>query len=159
MGHWIKPSLATSLPTWHGGIRRPSNLPHGGWAAVAIALLVFSTSASWAQAPVPSRSDTKLDGDASKEAGTTSPPPPQAESQSGKASAVYNGVGAVKNFFKHTPTLRAGSGVKGGPTVFVGPFIARPFTLRTARYSRVRTKRSFVLTRDSFAASDQDSSP
>src|ERR1700747_1224596 len=94
MGHRIKPSLATSLPTWHGGIRRPSNLPHGGWAAVAIALLVFSTCASWAQAPVPSRSDTKLDGDASKEAGTTSPPPPQAESQSGKASAEKKRGGA-----------------------------------------------------------------
>jgi hypothetical protein len=67
---------------------------------------------------------------------------------------------ALSRTFSSTPLLlRAGSGVKGGPTVFVGPFIARPLTLRTARYNRVRTKRSFVLTRDSFAASDQDSSP
>src|SRR5579862_6219892 len=67
---------------------------------------------------------------------------------------------ALSRTFSSTPLLlRAGSGVKGGPTVFVGPFIARPLTLRTARYNRLRTKRSFVLTRDSFAASDQVSSP
>src|ERR1700692_2807507 len=67
---------------------------------------------------------------------------------------------ALSRKFSSTPLiLRAGSGVKGGPTVFVGPFIARPLTLRTARYNRARTKRRFVLTRDSFAASDQDSSP
>jgi hypothetical protein len=66
---------------------------------------------------------------------------------------------ASSRTFSSTPLLlRAGSGVQGGPTVFVGPFIARPLTLRTARYHGVWTKRSFVLTRDSFAASDQDSS-
>ncbi len=66
---------------------------------------------------------------------------------------------ASSRTFSSTPLLlRAGSGVKGGPTVFVGPFIARPLTLRTARYHGVWTKRSFVLARDSFAASDQDSS-
>ena len=76
-----------------------------------------------------------------------------------RPSPVYNDVGVVKNRFSTPLILRAGSGVKGGPTVFVGPFIARPLTLRTARYNRARTKRSFVLTRDSFTASDQDSSP
>ena len=66
---------------------------------------------------------------------------------------------ASSRTFSSTPLLlRAGSGVQGGPTAFVGPFIARPLTLRTARYHGVWTKRSFVLTRDSFAASDQDSS-
>jgi hypothetical protein len=35
--------------------------------------------------------------------------------------------------------------------VFVGPFIARPLTLKTARHNCVRTKRSFVLNQDSFA--------
>src|ERR1700680_1664821 len=76
-----------------------------------------------------------------------------------RPQSVYNDVGVVKNLSSTPLILRAGSGVKGGPSVFVGPFIARPLTLRTARYNRVRTKRSFVLTQDSFAASDQDSSP
>jgi hypothetical protein len=35
---------------------------------------------------------------------------------------VYNGVGVVKNFSSTPLILRAGSGVKGGPTAFVGPF-------------------------------------
>ncbi len=44
---------------------------------------------------------------------------------------------ASSRTFSSTPLiLRAGSGVQGGPTVFVGPFIARPLTLRTARYNR-----------------------
>jgi hypothetical protein len=33
---------------------------------------------------------------------------------------IYNGVGVVKNFSSTPLVLRAGSGVKGGPTVFVG---------------------------------------
>jgi hypothetical protein len=42
---------------------------------------------------------------------------------------VYNGVGVVKNFLKHTPSSASRElSVKGGPTVFVGPFIARPLT-------------------------------
>ena len=43
---------------------------------------------------------------------------------------------ALSRTFSSTPLLlRAGSGVKGGPTVFVGSFIARPLTLRTARHT------------------------
>jgi hypothetical protein len=46
-----------------------------------------------------------------------------------KQIPLYNVVGVVKNFFYffETPVLlRAESGVKGGPTIFVGPFIADP---------------------------------
>jgi len=54
---------------------------------------------------------------------------------------------ALSRTLSSTPLIvRAGSGVQGGSTVFVGPFIARPLTLRTARYHRVRTKRRFVVT-------------
>ena len=71
-----------------------------------------------------------------------------------------HGVGVVKNFFKHTPSFcESEAASRAVRPFFVGSFIARPLMLRTARYHRVRTKRSFVLTRDSFAASDQDSSP
>ena len=53
---------------------------------------------------------------------------------------------------RQTPvTLRAGSGVKGGPTVFVGPFIVRPLTPADGSPQSRRTKRSFVLNQDSFA--------
>jgi len=40
-------------------------------------------------------------------------------------SGVYNGVGFVKGHVSGYP-VRAGSGVKGGPASFAGPFIADP---------------------------------
>jgi hypothetical protein len=44
----------------------------------------------------------------------------------GLALPMYNVAGVVKIFYETPVVLRAGSGVKGGPTVFVGPFIADP---------------------------------
>jgi hypothetical protein len=42
-------------------------------------------------------------------------------------SPVYNVVGVVKSFYRIPPPSRAGSGVKGGSTLFVEPFIASKF--------------------------------
>jgi hypothetical protein len=42
------------------------------------------------------------------------------------SAIIYNGVGGVKRFLATRPRWRAGRGVKGGPTFWVGPFIEDP---------------------------------
>src|SRR5690349_14301277 len=76
---------AMSLPPRYNGIGLRSCVPLGG-RAIAIAVLVFSAVALWAQAPVPDAPDTKLGDGARQQAGTPSAAPAQTESQSGKGS-------------------------------------------------------------------------
>jgi hypothetical protein len=72
-----------SLPATHHGIGLRSYKSLGGRAVTAIALLLFSATALWPQAPAPNASDTKPGDKACQQAGNSSAPPP-AESQSGK---------------------------------------------------------------------------
>ena len=66
--------------------------------------------------------------------------------------SVYNGVGVVKLFGRH-PFFSSRERSPGGPDVFVGPFIARPLTLRTIRSMTSTAKlRPY---REPFAACDQ----
>jgi hypothetical protein len=97
MGHWTKPFPTMSLPLGHGGIGRQSYLPLGSRAAAAIAVLLFSTSAMWAQAPVPEPSNTKADQAACQQAGGSPASPSQAESQSGKGSGEKKPNGASED--------------------------------------------------------------
>jgi hypothetical protein len=75
------------------------------------------------------------------------------------STPVYNVVGVVKSFFRTPQSSRAGSGVKGGSTLFVEPFIARPLTPRTARHNGLQTKRKLRPAQDSFTVFDQGSCP
>ncbi len=97
MGHWTKPFLTMSLPRGQGGIGQQSYLPLGGWAAAAIAVLLFSASTLWAQAPTPNPTDTKPDEGACQQAGSISAPPSQGESQSGKGTAEKKPSGASED--------------------------------------------------------------
>jgi hypothetical protein len=73
-------------PLGHGRFRRRGYLSLDARAALVIVLLLFSASPSWAQAPVPNQSDTKLDDAAPQQAASPSPPPSQAESPPGKSA-------------------------------------------------------------------------
>jgi hypothetical protein len=75
------------LPLAHGGIGRRSDLPLGGRAAAAIAVVLFSAAGLWSQAPATDPSNTKPDNGACQQARSTSASPSQAESQQGKGSA------------------------------------------------------------------------
>ena len=84
MAYWTKPFLTMSLPPEHGVIERRSYLWLGGRAICAIAVVLFSAAALRAQAPALDASDPRLGDGACQQAGTTSAPPSQAESESGK---------------------------------------------------------------------------
>jgi len=84
MGNWTKPFLTMSLPPGHGVIERRSYLSLGGRAMGAIAVLLFAATALWAEAPALDASDARPGYGACQQAGTTSAPPSQAESESGK---------------------------------------------------------------------------
>jgi hypothetical protein len=85
-----------SSPPRHGGIGRRSYLRLGDRAAAAIAVLLFSAAALWAQAPAPDPSNKPDDG-ACQQAGSSSASPSQAESQSGKESAEKKPHGASED--------------------------------------------------------------
>jgi hypothetical protein len=82
-----------SLPTGHSGIGE-QGCPSLGGRAAAIAVLLFSASALWAQAPPPNPSDIRRNEGTCQQAGSTSAPPSQAESQSGNGSAEKKPTGA-----------------------------------------------------------------
>jgi hypothetical protein len=83
-----------SLPPPRDSIGRQTHLPLGARATGAIAVLLFSAAALWAQAPVPEPSNTKPDQAACQQAGSTSASSSQAESQSGKGSTEKKPSGA-----------------------------------------------------------------
>ena len=97
MGHWTKRSLTISLHPAHAGVGWRSYLPLGGWAAVAIAVLLFSAAGLWPQAPAPDLSNTKPDDRACRQAGNTSPSPSQAGSQSDRGSAEKKPINASED--------------------------------------------------------------
>ena len=74
-----------SLPARHDGIAPRSYKSLGGRAVTAIAVLLFSAAALWAQAPAPNTSDTKPGDKACQPTGTNSASQSQAESQADKA--------------------------------------------------------------------------
>ena len=74
-----------SLPATHHGVSLRSYKSLGGRAVTAIALLLFSAGALWAQAQAPNTSDTKPGDKACQPTGNNSASQSQAESQSGKA--------------------------------------------------------------------------
>jgi len=76
-----------SLPARHDGIAPRSYRSLGGRAVTAIAVLLFSAAALWAQAQAPNASDTKPGDKACQPTGTNSASPSLAESQPGKAGA------------------------------------------------------------------------
>src|SRR6202035_3769919 len=86
MGHWTKSFLTMNFPVGRGGTGRQTHLPLGARAAGAIAVLLFSTTALWAQAPASDASNAKPDQAACQQAGGSTPSPSQAESQAGKGS-------------------------------------------------------------------------
>src|ERR1700739_1417801 len=86
MRNWTKPFPTMSLRPAYGGIGQRSYLSVGGRAVAAIAAILFSAAALWAQAPVPNTSDAKPGDGACQQPGNTSARPSQAESQSGKES-------------------------------------------------------------------------
>ena len=76
-----------SLPARHDGIAPRSYRSLGGRAVTAIAVLLFSAAALWAQAQAPNASETKPGDKACQPTGTNSASPSLAESQPGKAGA------------------------------------------------------------------------
>jgi hypothetical protein len=86
-----------SLPPGHGGIGQRSYLSLGGRAAAAIAAILFSAAALWAQATAPDASYARLGDGARQQAGTTSAAPSQTESQSGKGSGEEKPSGAPQD--------------------------------------------------------------
>jgi hypothetical protein len=74
-----------SLPARHDGIAPRSYTALGCRAVTAIAVLLFSAAALWAQAPPQNASDTKPADKACQQAGNNSASSSQADSQSGKA--------------------------------------------------------------------------
>jgi hypothetical protein len=74
-----------SLPARHDGTAPRSYTALGCRAVTAIAVLLFSAAALWAQAPSQNASDTKPADKACQQAGNNSASPSQANSQSGKA--------------------------------------------------------------------------
>ena len=76
-----------SLPARHDGIAPRSYKSLCGRGVTAIALLLFSAAALWAQAQAPNASDTKPGDKACQPTGTNSASPSLAESQPGKAGA------------------------------------------------------------------------
>ncbi len=91
MGHWSKLFVIVNLPTRDGGISQRSYVSVGSRAVAAIAVLLFSAAALWAQAPAPDRSNAKPDDSACRQVGTTSAPPSQ---ESGKGSGEQKPSGA-----------------------------------------------------------------
>jgi hypothetical protein len=76
---------AMSLPARHDGIAPRSYKSLGCRAVTAIALLLFSAAALWAQAQAPNASDTKPGDKACQPTGTNSASPSPTESQPDKA--------------------------------------------------------------------------
>jgi len=76
-----------SLRSKHDGIVQRSYMSLAGRAVAAIALLLFSAAALWAQESAPNNSDTNQRERACHQGENNPAPPPQAESQADKAGA------------------------------------------------------------------------
>lgn len=74
-----------SLPSKHDGTVPRSRTALGHQVMAAIAVLLFSAGALWAQAPAPNKSDTKQRDEACQQAGNNPAPSAQPESQADKA--------------------------------------------------------------------------
>jgi hypothetical protein len=94
MSNWTKPFPTMSLPPAHGGVGQRSYLSVGGRAVAAIAAILFSAAALWAQASVPNMSDTKFGDGACQQPGNTSARPSQGKSPSGKGSSEKKSIEA-----------------------------------------------------------------
>ena len=68
-----------------------------------------------------------------------------------KPHSVYKGVGAVKNLFKHTPTLASRERRQGRADGFCRAVHRQTLDAADGSPHSRRTKRSFVLNQDSFA--------
>ena len=97
MDHCVRPSRAVSLLPACSGISGQTCLPLDRRAVPLVALLLFLTSAMWAQAPAPNPSDAKPSQPPCQQPSSTLPPPSPAESQPGKGTAEKQPSGASED--------------------------------------------------------------